>query len=84
MVEAEHIVAQVTAALGEGTQVVAEDMTGTLDHWRAVVISPAFEGKLSIKRHRLVYGALEEEMRGPIHALTLETYTPAEWAGRNR
>jgi stress-induced morphogen len=83
MVEAELIVSKVSEALGEGTVVHPEDLTGTRDHWRAIVISPAFEGKLLIKRHRLIYGALVEEMRGPIHALTLETYTPAEWAQRN-
>lgn len=85
MVEAELIVEKVCAALGEGTQVEAEDLTGTRDHWRALVISPAFEGLMLIKRHRLVNAALKEELQGPhgaIHALTLETYTPAEWAGR--
>jgi stress-induced morphogen len=32
-----------------------------------------------VARHRLVYAALHEEMKGAIHALTLETLTPSEW-----
>jgi stress-induced morphogen len=87
MVEGELIVEKVQAALGAGTEVHVEDLTGTLDHWRALIISPAFEGKLLIKRHRMVNSALADELRGSngaIHALTLETYTPAEWAGRNK
>jgi stress-induced morphogen len=79
MVEPEHIVEKVSAELGEGTTVDVTDLTGTRDHYKATVVSPAFDGKLPIKRHRMVYAALAEEMKGPIHALTLETYTPQEW-----
>jgi len=79
MVEPEHIVEKVSAELGEGTTVDVTDLTGTHDHYKATVVSPAFDGKLPIKRHRMVYAALAEEMKGPIHALTLETYTPQEW-----
>jgi stress-induced morphogen len=42
------------------------------------VVSPRFEGLTSIKRHRLVYQLLEEELRSPVHALSLVTQTPAE------
>ncbi len=83
MIEAHIIVEKVEQALGEQTQVEVYDLTGTKDHYKAVVVSPSFAGKNSLKRHRLVYGALTEEMKGPIHALTLETYTPEEWASRS-
>jgi len=43
-------------------------------------VSAAFAGKSLIERHRLVFGALSEEMKGPIHALTLKTKTPEEVA----
>lgn len=82
MVEPEHIVTRVKAALGEDTRVDVTDLTGTRDHYKAVVVSAAFAGKLPIKRHRMVYAALAEEMKGPIHALTLETFTPEEWGAR--
>ena len=55
-----------------------EDLTGGRDHWKAEVTSAAFQGKSSIARHRMVYQALGEWMRGPIHALALETRTPDE------
>ncbi len=48
-------------------------------HFEAVVISPAFDGLGTLKRHRLVYGALGERMGNEIHALSLKTFTPAEW-----
>jgi len=54
-------------------------------HFKVVVVSPAFEGVSSVKRHQLVYGALAEEMKkkpaqGGIHALAITSRTPAEWA----
>ena len=47
-------------------------------HFTVEVVSAAFEGLTSIKRHRLVYRVLEEELRSPVHALSLVTQTPAE------
>ena len=51
--------------------VVLKDLTGTQDHWEAVIVCAAFEGKSLIERHRIVNRALAEELKGPIHALTL-------------
>ena len=56
------------------------DLTGTEDHYQARIVSQAFEGKTLIEQHQLVYRALGEAMRGPIHALALKTYTPDNWA----
>ena len=81
MIEPHLIVEKITAALPDA-RVDIQDLTGTMDHYRATVISTAFAGKLPVARHRLIYGALEEEMKGPIHALTLEVYTPEEWESR--
>ena len=61
-----------------GAIVRLEDLTGGQDHWSAVVISDEFEGKPSIKRHRMVYAALGGAVGGSIHALALETWTSAE------
>ena len=73
----DQIVASVEAAL-PGAIVQLEDLTGGQDHWSAVVISDAFEGKPSIKRHRMVYAALGDAVGGAIHALALETWTTAQ------
>ena len=48
-------------------------------HFRALVVSPRFEGEGPVARQRRVYAALAEEMGRDIHALSLRTLTPAEW-----
>lgn len=55
------------------------DLTGTQDHYQARIVSRLFEGHSPIERHQLVYRALGDAMKGPIHALALKTYTPDAW-----
>jgi stress-induced morphogen len=76
----QDIEAKICGALPDAV-VELRDLTGTEDHWEAVIVSNAFAGKSLIERHRMVFAALAEEMKGPIHALTLKTYTPAEKSG---
>jgi len=52
------------------------DLTGTQDHYQARIVSAAFAGKSRIEQHRMVYSALGEAMRGPVHALALQTSAP--------
>eukprot|EP01023_Acetabularia_acetabulum_P003344 TRINITY_DN11409_c1_g1_i9.p2 TRINITY_DN11409_c1_g1~~TRINITY_DN11409_c1_g1_i9.p2 ORF type:complete len:139 (+),score=7.36 TRINITY_DN11409_c1_g1_i9:2-418(+) len=47
-------------------------------HFRIQIVSQEFEGQNTVKRHRIVYGLLSEELKGPVHALSLETKTPEE------
>ena len=47
-------------------------------HFEALVVSPAFAGKLPLARHRMVYATLGALMGGEIHALSLRTLTPDE------
>ena len=75
--KAEDIVAKIRAALPDA-QVEMQDLTGTADHWKAKIVSGAFAGKSLLERHRIVMAALVEEMKGPIHALTLDVKTPDE------
>ena len=66
--------------LAPGTQADVVDMTGTQDHYQAVVISSAFEGKMMIEQHRMVFRLLQAEVdSGEVHALTLKTYTPEQF-----
>ncbi|XP_060068696.1 uncharacterized protein LOC132548820 [Ylistrum balloti] len=44
----------------------------------AVIVSPQFEGKQLLARHRLVNNTLQEEMK-IIHAFSMKTYTPEQW-----
>jgi stress-induced morphogen len=59
-----------------GATVTVTDTTGTGDHFSATVVAPEFEGKSMMAQHRLIYAALGELMRGPIHALQLDTRAP--------
>ncbi len=77
----EDITAKIVAALPDA-QVELEDLTGTLDHWKAVIVSGAFDGKPLIARQRLVLAALADELKGPIHAFTMDTLTPDEARSR--
>lgn len=56
---------------GAKVQVLDPRNDGT--HLKAVVIYSGFKGKSLIEQHRMVYKALEEEFKGALHALSLET-----------
>jgi len=58
--------------------VQVNDYTGGGDHFEATVISASFEGKTRVEQHQIIYAALGDLMKGPIHALTLKTFTPAQ------
>jgi len=51
---------------------------GDGQHFDALIVSTAFEGKPRIERHRLVYAALGDRMRDRVHALSMKTLTPEE------
>jgi len=51
---------------------------GGSGHYRARIVSAAFESKSPLERHRMVYDALRGEIGSSIHALALVTMTPAE------
>ena len=58
-------------------EIVIEDLAGDGDHYRARIVSPAFAGLPRVRQHQLVYAALKGKMGGELHALALETSTPA-------
>lgn len=47
-------------------------------HWRLTIVAAAFAGKAPVERHRMVYAALGDLMRNPIHALALRALAPGE------
>ena len=54
-------------------------------HWYATIVSGAFEGQRLIARHQQVYATLGARMQtAEVHALSMQTYTPAEWAKQPR
>ncbi len=74
---ADQIAAKIREALPDA-EVALEDLTGTKDHWKLRVISTAFAGKSLMQRHRVINAALADELKGPIHALTMDVFTPDE------
>jgi len=80
MIEAESLEDRIRRGLGDVAHVQLTDLTGTRDHWEAVIVAGAFAGKSRIQQHQMVYAALGELMSGPIHALALKTYTPESWS----
>ena len=57
------------------------EVDGDGRHWSAVIVSPEFEGKRPIQRHQRVYATLGARMHtDEVHALSMKTFTPAEWS----
>jgi BolA protein len=47
-------------------------------HFIVTIVSPVFENKTLIQRHRLVYDAVGDIMHSEIHALSIQARTPQE------
>ena len=59
------------------------ELEGDGRHWYATIVSPEFEGKRAIQRHQRVYATLGARIHtDEVHALSMKTYTPAEWAAQ--
>lgn len=66
--------------IGDGLDCEVLRVEGDGQHFSALIVSRAFEGKNRVQRHQLVYAALGERMREEVHALSMRTLTPAEHA----
>jgi stress-induced morphogen len=76
---------EVESLIREGipdAHVEVRDTTGGGDHFDALIVSTAFEGKGLVERHQTVYKALGDAMRVRVHALSLRTLTPAQYENR--
>ena len=56
------------------------EVEGDGQHFFATIVSPGVAGKSRVARHQRGYTALGDRMRAQIHALSMKTLTPAEWA----
>ncbi len=54
----------------------------TDSHFKVVMVSEAFDGTRPVARHQMIYKILADELAGPVHALALHLYTPAEWEAK--
>jgi acid stress-induced BolA-like protein IbaG/YrbA len=56
------------------------EISGDGRHFDAVIVCSGFTGKTRIQRHQMVYAALGDKMKDDIHALSMQTMTPEDWA----
>ncbi len=71
---------KIRSRIEQGIPGARAEVTGADNHYSAVVVSEAFEGKNRVEQHRMIYALFRAEMASQaIHALALKTCTPAEW-----
>ena len=57
------------------------EVSGDGSHWYATMVSSAFKGLSRIARHHRAYATVGNRIQtGEVHALSMKTYTPVEWA----
>ncbi len=71
---------QVRECIARGLECEELRVAGDGTHFEALIVSPAFRGRNRVQRHHLVYAARGERMREEVHALSMQTLTPEEWA----
>jgi acid stress-induced BolA-like protein IbaG/YrbA len=77
MLTAENIKTYIEAALPcEHVQVEGDDGR----HFQALIVSAQFQGKNTVQQHQMVYKSLGDKMKQEIHALSMKTLTPEQWA----
>jgi len=58
-------------------------VTGDGSHFDAVVVSEVFAGLTPIKKQRLVMETVKSQIAsGELHALSIRTFTPEQWAAQ--
>lgn len=71
----------IRAALAAAIECEQLEVAGDGRHFQALVVSAAFAGLPKVRRHQLVYKALDGRMESDIHALSIRAVTPEEWGG---
>jgi acid stress-induced BolA-like protein IbaG/YrbA len=74
--------AEVRSFIAAGLACERVDVEGDGRHFFATIVSAEFEGRSRVVRHQRVYAALGDRMREQIHALSMKTLTPAEYAAQ--
>ena len=64
----------------QGLERAQVEIEGDGQHFSAVIVCPDFSGKSRIQQHQMVYQVLGERMKSQIHALSMRTLTPDQWA----
>jgi acid stress-induced BolA-like protein IbaG/YrbA len=60
------------------------EVTGDGRHFEAVVVSDEFEGKTPLQKQRMVMATVKSQIESDeLHALSIKTFTEAQWAERD-
>ncbi|MDO8451048.1 BolA family protein [Rhodoferax sp.] len=74
---------QIKNMIAAGIKCEHIELEGDGRHWYATIVSAEFEGRRAIQRHQQVYATLGTKMQNDeVHALSMKTFTPAEWAAQ--
>jgi acid stress-induced BolA-like protein IbaG/YrbA len=73
---------QVRDFIAAGLPCLHIEVEGDGRHFFATIVSADFEGLARVRRHQKVYAALGDRMREQIHALSMKTLTPTEFAAQ--
>lgn len=73
---------QIEQYIRQGLPVEHVEVRGDGHHFEAIIVSPLFRGRNRVQQHQLVYAALGDRMREEIHALSMKTFAPEDWANR--
>ena len=64
----------------QGLEDCQASVVGDGRHFEAVIVCEAFTGKSMVEQHQMVYRALGNNMDEAIHALSMRTLTPEQYA----
>ena len=74
---------QVRDFIAAGLHCEQVDVEGDGRHFFATIVSAEFDGLPRVRRHQRVYATLGDRMHQQIHALSMKTLTPAEYAAQS-
>ena len=75
---------QVKNYIAAGLSCEHVEVSGDGAHFEALIVSASFIGKNKVQQHQIVYKALGDRMREEIHALSMQTLTPEQWAAAGK
>jgi len=76
---------QIKALIEQGIPGVHATVRGDGSHYEAIVVGECFDGKSMLQQQKMVYATINQYITsGEIHAMSIKTYTPAQWEKASR
>jgi len=72
---------EIKTLIEQGLPGVEATVRGDGSHYEAIVVGECFDGKSMLQQQKMVYATINQHITsGAIHAMSIKTYTPAQWA----